>query len=61
MKKNHEIIELEIHIKNSTERAVMVENMKGENVWLPLSMVEIDIPQGLVELPEWLAIEKGLI
>lgn len=57
--RNHDIIEINIKPKRETENAVMVENIKGENVWLPKSQVEVD-NEG-IQMPEWLAEDKGLI
>lgn len=59
MKKNHEIIELDVQPGQETANAVMVKNLKGESVWLPKSLVEVD-GDG-IQIPQWLAEEKGLI
>ena len=63
MAKNHDIIELQVLIKRSTEKAIMVENLKRRDVWLPKSQVEIDGPTSrtTIQLPEWLAIDKELV
>jgi hypothetical protein len=53
------LTDIELEIKAETDRAVMVENLKGKVVWLPKSQIEID--NGVITLPEWLAIEKELI
>lgn len=61
MKKNHDIVTLDIKIKHQTEKAVMVENLKGQKVWLPKSQIEVDHENLTIDLPEWLAEETGLI
>lgn len=65
MKSN--IIDIDVEVTARTEKAVLVHTgVKNEAVWLPLSQIEIE-PNGAfdgietVTLPEWLALEKGLI
>lgn len=60
MKKNHSIIELSVIIKHETDKAIMVENLKGKDTWLPKSQVEVDSPTE-IQIPEWLAVDKELI
>lgn len=60
MKKNHNIIELSVIIKHETDKAIMVENLKGKDIWLPKSQVEVDSPTE-IQIPEWLAVDKELI
>lgn len=55
----NEKINLELEILHETHLAVMVENVEGENVWLPKS--KIDINGDFIDVPEWLAIEKDLV
>jgi hypothetical protein len=66
MSKNHDLIEIEVKLLKETEKAIFVE---GDETmcWLPKSEVEFD-PDWVgtasrhdIELPEWLATEKGLI
>ncbi len=47
-------------IVHETEKAVRIlfDFDGGHEEWLPFSQVEID--GNVVEMPEWLAIEKGL-
>lgn len=53
-----DIIDIYCDVLLETEKAILVEN--GNNkVWLPKSMVEFE--DDTVTLPEWLAIDKGLI
>lgn len=64
MKSN--IIDLDVQLLNTTEKAVLVTLDIPENgVWLPKSQVELS-ETGIagimtVTLPEWLALDKGLI
>jgi hypothetical protein len=64
MKSN--IIDIDAEVTHRTEKAVLVHTgNKEESVWLPLSQIEIQ-HSGVggietVTLPEWLALEKGLI
>ena len=46
-------------IKFETESGWLL-SFDENNVWLPKSQCEIDIGKGRVEVPAWLAIEKGL-
>jgi hypothetical protein len=57
------IVEIEAKVKSrsSTGKAVMIENLNGENVWIPLSQCEIDANDNTIQMPEWLAIEKELV
>lgn len=64
MRKNHDIIEVEVFAKRHTEKALMVENLKGEDVWLPRSQVDPSddlMGDRTLQMPEWLAIDKELI
>jgi len=53
-------------VMSRTEKAVLVHTgNKEEAAWLPLSQIEIE-PSGVagietITLPEWLALDKGLI
>lgn len=61
-----DIIDIDVAVEARTEKAVLVhDGDKNNAVWLPLSQIEIS-PTGIggietVSLPEWLALEKGLI
>lgn len=59
------LIDLSVILVHRTDKAVLVkETEDSEPIWLPLSQVEIDGEPGdigEVTLPEWLAVEKGLI
>ena len=60
------IIDIDVEVSARTEKAVLVhDGDPSVAVWLPLSQIEIR-PTGIggietVTLPEWLAIEKGLV
>ena len=62
-----DLIDIDVEVTHRTEKAVLVHTgIKEKSVWLPLSQVEVE-PNGAfdgietVTLPEWLALEKGLI
>lgn len=66
MARKSELIDIEVEIRAETDKAVQV--FDGElTVWLPLSQIEIERPRAghkgptIVTLPEWLALDKGLI
>ena len=57
-------LELQVEVNDNgdeieTQMAVMVKNIDGDKVWLPKS--EIEIYDGIIEMPEWLAEKKELI
>lgn len=61
-----DLIDITVHLLHETERAVLVTDSTPEHgVWLPRSQIEIEPADtgGLhvVTLPEWLAIERGLV
>ena len=64
MKSN--LVEVDVEVTARTERAALVHTGNKEDaVWLPFSQIELH-PSGFggietVVLPEWLAMEKGLI
>lgn len=66
MSRSEKIIDLEVHRLHSTDKAVLITTDLPENgVWLPKSQIELT-GSGKGELwdlqiPEWLAIEKGLV
>lgn len=60
MKRNHDVVDVSCTIKHETAQAVLIND--GDNdIWLPFSQVEVDRTANMVSMPEWLAIEKGLI
>ena len=63
VKKNHDIITLELHLKNETEKAYLVSDGKT-TAWIPKSQCEMAEGLGVAcefQMPEWLAVEKGLV
>lgn len=49
-----------IKIDDAWRKAVLFA-IDGEDVWLPRSQIEISEEDKQVTLPEWLAVEKGLV
>jgi len=61
-----DIIDIDVQVLHRTEKAVLVTlDFPDNGVWLPLSKIEIEpsLVGGIetVTLPEWLALDKGLI
>ncbi|RJL15295.1 hypothetical protein [Paracoccus siganidrum] len=61
-----DVIDIAVQIHARTDRAILAsdDGDKDKAVWLPLSQVEVEIGQGgtaTVTMPEWLAIDKGLV
>ena len=61
-----DIIDLAMHLHAETASAIKVsDNGEAKHaVWLPKSQIEIEKASGgnvCITLPEWLAIEKGLV
>ena len=61
-----DLVDLDVQVLRRTEKAALVTLDLPENaVWLPLSQIEIAETAfaGIerVTLPEWLALDKGLI
>ena len=57
-------VELQVEVNDEgdfieTPMAVLVKNVEGDKVWLPKS--EIEVYDGIIEMPEWLAEKKELI
>ncbi len=75
MKKNHSIIDIDLEPRMVKGKAQAFwqgeynEDDKGNKkevwIWLPLSQIEIETStcgrNSLVSMPEWLAMDKGLI
>ena len=61
-----DIIDVDVEVVHRTEKAVLVHTgIKEKAVWLPLSQVALS-QSGfagieVLTLPEWLALDKGLI
>lgn len=58
-KRNHDIIEIEAKLRRETDKAFLLYDGKKE-VWVPRAQVE-DNDDGTFSMPEWLALDKGLI
>ena len=58
--KRHEITEIAGEVHHETEKAYLFYD--GINkVWLPKSQCQWDEDEQTMSVPEWLALEKGLI
>lgn len=60
------VIDITVQLLHETAAAVRVtDSTPDKGVWLPRSQIEIDHGNkpglAIVTLPEWLAIEKGLV
>lgn len=61
-----DLVDLQMQIHHRTERAVLasLDDDREAAVWLPLAHVEVAPKEhgvATVTMPEWLAIEKGLV
>lgn len=61
-----DLVDVVVHLHHRTDKAVLVsdDGNRAKAVWLPLSQIEIEeLSRGTVTvtLPEWLALDKGLI
>lgn len=57
---NDEKVTVDCRVERETPKAYLMDVGLAENVWLPKSQVKYDEANGKVEVPEWLAIEKGM-
>jgi len=61
------LIDISCHLQHQTERAVLISDDGDSDraVWVPLSQCEVETTSNpsivTVTLPEWLAVEKGLV
>ena len=54
-------VEIECEVKRETDKAKLIFDGKRE-VWIPKSMISDETEDGSsIFIPEWLAIEKGLV
>ena len=59
MSRSNDLIDIAGEIRAETEKAIQF--FDGDVVvWLPRSQIEVN-DDGTVTMPEWLAIEKGLV
>ena len=61
-----DLIDVTVQLHHETERAILVSDDRDREkaTWIPLSQCEIlKRPNGIaiVTMPEWLALDKGLI
>jgi hypothetical protein len=56
-----DIVDIDCIITRQTERAYCVDAGTGHDVWLPKSLCEWDAEDKTMAMPEWLAMDKGLI
>ncbi len=61
-----DIVDIEGRVHAKTDRAILfsTDGDREEAVWLPLAHVEISELRrgvGVVSMPEWLAVDRGLI
>ena len=61
-----DIIDITVHVHAKTSKAILVseDGDSDDAVWIPLSQVEVEPIKGPIHeltIPEWLAIEKGLV
>ena len=59
------LVDIEVHVLVETAAAYRVDFGGEEPVWVPKSQCEFDTgaqeDKGTLTLPEWLALEKGMI
>jgi len=56
---NHDLVDIAGEVRARTERAIQF--FDGDTlVWLPRSQIEVN-DDGTVTMPEWLAVDKGLV
>lgn len=60
MSARSDLVDIAADLRHETERAFLIFDGTKE-VWLPKSMVEHDPRDGTFAMPEWLAMDKGLI
>jgi len=55
-------VEVQVAVKMKTKQAILVDD-GDKDVWLPKSQAEIveDGGKTFVQLPRWLAVDKGLV
>jgi hypothetical protein len=58
--KNHDIIEIAGELRHETEKAYLLFDGDKE-VWIPKNIGEWDAHSKTMQMPEWFALQKGLI
>lgn len=61
MKKDNDIVTIEVDLKVETKAAYGINIGEEQLVWVPKSQCEYDEDDETLQIPEWLAIEKGLV
>ncbi len=61
-----DLVDVTVQLHHATDRAVLVsdDGDREKAIWIPLSQCEVEKrPNGIavVTMPEWMALEKGLI
>lgn len=59
MTRLHNIVEVTAELRRETEKAYLLYDGKKE-VWVPKELCE-DYGDGTFQMPDWLALDKGLI
>ena len=60
MTKNHDIIEIAGELRHETDKAYLLFDGDKE-VWIAKGLGEWDEHSKTMQMPEWLALDKGLI
>jgi len=58
-----ENVELSVEVVHITDKAILIDE-GDEQIWLPKSQIRLEHSSGntySVEIPEWLAMKKGLL
>jgi hypothetical protein len=59
-KRNHDIIEIAGELRHETDKAYLLFDGDKE-VWISKSLGEWDSQSKTMQMPEWLALQRGLI
>jgi hypothetical protein len=64
--RGNDVHEFELQLHWETDKALLVSDtgIKEQAIWLPKSKIQFETVDGgrvLIQCPEWLAIEKGLL
>lgn len=61
MPRNHEPVSVEATIVAETKHAWLLDHGAAVDAWVPKSLVTRDEDAGTFVMPEWLALERGII
>ena len=56
-----DLVDIACTILRQTDKAYCIDAGIGEDVWVPKSQCEWDAHDQTMAMPEWLAMDKGLI